>query len=341
MKFSVIVAIYNTSKYLVKCLESIIKQTYIDWEAILVDDGSNDGSGDICDIYKEKDYRFRVIHKENAGQGLARNDALEIATGKYVIFLDSDDWLELSLLDFLSEIIKEYDFPDIITYEFNVYNERTAKRSKINKNNFKTNIIKLDRKGIWGCFLREDKIGGFACNKCVRKELVDFYNIKFPKARAREDTFFCVRLLRYVENGVVTDFRGYNELLRYGSTEQRKFNKDFLFSLENCNEILNYTKNEFIDLLGEANIKILRTKMGLIAGMVEVGYEKKNCNDYLRLKEQIENERDLIDGLADSDELRREWELFTYNNKRWIINNKLHGLKNKLIRFKRFLYHFY
>ena len=93
-EFSIIVPVYNVENYLKRCLDSIKAQTYADYEAILIDDGSLDASGSICDAYVEQDNRFKVIHKENGGLAAARNTGLGAAVGKYIVFLDSDDDLE-------------------------------------------------------------------------------------------------------------------------------------------------------------------------------------------------------------------------------------------------------
>ena len=95
MQFSIIVPVYNVEKYLHRCIQSLINQTYKDIEIILIDDGSTDSCPSICDFYKNKDSRIRVIHKENGGLSDARNVGLEIATGKYILFVDSDDTLIL------------------------------------------------------------------------------------------------------------------------------------------------------------------------------------------------------------------------------------------------------
>lgn len=96
---SIIVPIYNVEKYLSQCLDSIINQTYNKLEIILVDDGSTDGCANICDEYAKNDYRIRVIHKKNAGLGMARNSGLEIANGDFVVYVDSDDWLEKNMVE--------------------------------------------------------------------------------------------------------------------------------------------------------------------------------------------------------------------------------------------------
>ena len=94
-KISVIIPVYNVEKYLKRCLDSVINQTYKNLEIILVDDGSTDNSGKICDEYAKNDKRIIVIHKENGGVSVARNIGLDICTGDYVNFIDSDDWIDL------------------------------------------------------------------------------------------------------------------------------------------------------------------------------------------------------------------------------------------------------
>ena len=106
-KISVIVPVYNVEKYLRKCIESILNQTFREFELILVDDGSTDSSGKICDEYALKDSRIKVIHKENGGASSARNAGLDVAKGEYIGFVDSDDWIEMDMYGELYRLIKE------------------------------------------------------------------------------------------------------------------------------------------------------------------------------------------------------------------------------------------
>ena len=99
MKLSVIIPCYNVEKYLARCLESIVNQTYRDLEIILVDDGSPDNSGQMCDHWACRDSRIKVVHKKNGGLGFARNSGLEVATGDYVAFVDSDDYVDVSMYE--------------------------------------------------------------------------------------------------------------------------------------------------------------------------------------------------------------------------------------------------
>ena len=110
---SVIVPVYNVESYVAECIESIQNQTYMNLEIILVDDGSKDMSGDICDQYAAYDERIKVIHQENGGLSAARNTGIEAANGDYISFVDSDDYIRLTLFEDMLQLLKEYDL-DII-----------------------------------------------------------------------------------------------------------------------------------------------------------------------------------------------------------------------------------
>lgn len=114
---SVIVPVYNVEQYLHQCVDSIIGQTYKNLEIILVNDGSTDGSGAICDEYATKDSRVRVIHKENGGQSSARNIGISISSGEYTTFVDSDDWLELDMYQVLIKQLLDTS-ADVITFQY-------------------------------------------------------------------------------------------------------------------------------------------------------------------------------------------------------------------------------
>lgn len=104
---SVIIPIYNVEKYVKRCLDSVLNQTYCHLEVILVDDGSTDSSGKICDEYKKMDTRIRVIHKSNEGVSSARNLGIEVANGEYIAFIDSDDAMEKDCIEYLYRLIQE------------------------------------------------------------------------------------------------------------------------------------------------------------------------------------------------------------------------------------------
>ncbi|MDU2552528.1 MAG: glycosyltransferase family 2 protein, partial [Staphylococcus epidermidis] len=100
-EISIIVPVYNVENYLKKCVESILSQTFTDFELLLVDDGSTDSSGEMCDELKRLDERIKVIHKENGGLSSARNAGIDVAKGKYLTFVDSDDYIDTHMLEVL------------------------------------------------------------------------------------------------------------------------------------------------------------------------------------------------------------------------------------------------
>lgn len=116
MLFSVVVPVYGIEKFLPQCIESILAQSYSDFELILVDDGSIDSSGDICDIYSSKDRRIKVIHKQNGGLVSARKAGVNEAKGDYIVPVDGDDWIDSKLLERLAYIIQSYPQIEVICY---------------------------------------------------------------------------------------------------------------------------------------------------------------------------------------------------------------------------------
>ena len=133
---SIIVPVYNVESYLKKCLESIINQTYKNIEIILIDDGSTDSSGKICDDYANKDKRIKVIHKQNGGVSDARNTALDICRGDYIGFIDSDDYIELDMYETLLKFLLNNNLDVAMCSSYTVKNKQL-----IRCKNFKPYIL--------------------------------------------------------------------------------------------------------------------------------------------------------------------------------------------------------
>lgn len=145
-KVSIIVPVYNVEKYVERCIESIIKQSYKNLEIILIDDGSKDNSGKICDEYAQKDNRIKVIHKKNGGLSDARNTGLNIADGEYICFIDSDDYIHKDLVkDNLEKLIQQK--ADMICFNrFVINGEKIIEKPQLYNENMTTyDVIS----GIW------------------------------------------------------------------------------------------------------------------------------------------------------------------------------------------------
>lgn len=236
-KLSIIVPIYNVEKYLERCLNSILTQTFKDFELILVDDGSPDNCGKICDYYLHLDSRIKVIHKKNGGLSSARNAGLEIAKGEYIGFVDSDDWIDETMYDTLYNIAKE-NYADIVQCKFRkIYeniHENGVKSNKItivNKFEALNDLIKYGEMHVQSVV---------TWNKIYRRTL--FNDIRFPNGKTHEDEFTTYKLFYKSNKIVLTD----NELYYYrqvpNSIMNTKFNKKRLDYLDALEEMLNFFK---------------------------------------------------------------------------------------------------
>lgn len=179
--------VYKAEKYLQKSLDSILAQTFSDWEAILVDDGSPDNSGDILDEYAKKDTRFHVIHKKNGGVSSARQKGVDNARGAYIIHIDPDDWVEPNMLEELyKKIVK--DDADMVICDF-IWNRPTgASISSQRPSAFDCKSIMVD--------LLTGRLHGSCCNKLVRREVIISNHISFPQQLSlHEDLYYITKLL--------------------------------------------------------------------------------------------------------------------------------------------------
>lgn len=185
-QISIIVPIYNVEQYLQSCLDSIIAQTYKDWELLLVDDGSLDKSGVICDEYAKKDVRIRVFHKENGGVSSARQKGQDEARGEYTIHVDPDDWIEPSMLEDLY-VKAEKENAELVICDYFV-NEGSQQYY------IKQKPTKLDNKVV----LRElfQQLHGSCCNKLVKRACYSG-KVNFPKGiNCCEDLIWCIQVLK-------------------------------------------------------------------------------------------------------------------------------------------------
>ena len=183
-KVSVIVPVYNVERYLKRCVNSIINQTFKDFELLLVDDGSTDLSGKICDKLKQSDNRIKIFHKKNGGLSDARNYGLQFAKGKYITFIDSDDFVSTDYIEILYNSILDNNGVDISTVSsFHFSDEKLIKDINLSKRKFETEVI--DTKIAVKKMLLNDNIAHESWGKMYSKNLWD--NIQFPLGQILED----------------------------------------------------------------------------------------------------------------------------------------------------------
>lgn len=273
---SIIIPVYKVEKYLEKCIQSVINQTYENLQIILVDDGSPDNCGKICDEYAKKDHRIEVIHKSNGGLSDARNKGLEMAKGEYIGFVDSDDYIEADMYEVLYNLLKQYNA------DVSICNFYTVSQGKISIKNADNGINEYNRIEILKEILLDKNIQSYAWNKLYKKELFD--EIKYPIGKKYEDigtTFYLLEkcnkvvvtgkseyyyinrqdsIVNNVTESTITD---YIELImqRYDYIEENikelsSYNKDYLKrilktaekDIKSLNEVGDYTKKKYEEL---------------------------------------------------------------------------------------------
>lgn len=223
---SIIVPVYNVEKYLRECIDSLLHQTYKNLEIILVDDGSKDQSGDICDEYSQKDRRIKVVHKKNAGLGFARNSGLEIATGEFVTFLDSDDTADSNLVELLMEGIEDNDadtciggFKRVDENGKTIFKENYIETVYVEKDVYN----KLFARMLGSAPNKRDAIRMSVWNVMYSMKIIKKYNLRFPSEREfiSEDIIWDSDYYRYARCVKVITSTAYNYRITPGSLTQK------------------------------------------------------------------------------------------------------------------------
>lgn len=228
-KVSVIVPIYNVEKYLETCVRSLLSQTLSDIEIILVDDGSPDNCGKMCDDFAKGDPRIKVIHKENGGLSEARNAGIMVATSQYIGFVDSDDYVAIDMYETLYSNVTRFDADVSICGLYDCY--RTKKIPQFAGNEH----LILDNEEALGLALEGVKFSVNAVNKLYKKELFD--EIKFPKGKLSEDAFTIPLVLARART-VVFDSRPKYFYVHRGDSITTS-----VFKLQDFNVVEAYEKN--------------------------------------------------------------------------------------------------
>lgn len=237
---SVIVPVYNVEGYLNRCIESIQKQSYKNLEIILVDDGSKDSSPQICDELADQDDRIKVIHKQNGGQGRARNTALDIATGTYVAFVDSDDWISQSHIQNLYKSLKECTADVAIGSYTSVGVDRserlcrTSLAERIYEGQEITNKLILPLIGADQGFHSDVQVNASSSMSLYSMKCIDEYGIRYMDVRevVGEDLFFNLDVFYRAKRIVVVDEAGYYYFENENSTSRRYDPNRFKRTLE-------------------------------------------------------------------------------------------------------------
>ena len=277
-KITVIIPVYNVEQYLRDALESVIQQTYDNLEIILIDDGSTDNSGKMCDEYALKDNRIKVFHQENKGLPSARNTGLKNATGEYIMFIDSDDKFELQSCEIMYKVIKKTESDYVIGNYINIDEDGTKWNNPVFSTE-KYKQFKLSIKDYKNSFYI---MNSSVCNKIFRKSFLDRLQIKFIEGLPAEDAIFTTycflnsKNVQYIPNIMYQYRQRYKNSISNSCSMQyfKGINKAYKIIYTNFKEhnemefyryfyakSMNYILHKFIDsnlLTKEERIKILK-----------------------------------------------------------------------------------
>lgn len=233
---SVVVPIYNVEKYLDRCITSVVNQTYKNIEIILVDDGSTDNCPVICDDWAKKDSRIKVIHKKNAGLGMARNTGIDNAQGEYIFFFDSDDYVDFSTAEKCVETITRENSDVVIYGRYDVYDDGRIEERKITVTVRCFDAESIKNELLPGMFTYDMGFGVSSCGKMFSTDVIKNNNLRFRRESEiiSEDAFFALEFFSKINSAVVISDMFYyyckrnNSLTRSFKKDRQKQNDIFL-----------------------------------------------------------------------------------------------------------------
>lgn len=251
---SVVVPVYNAENFLPRCIDSILSQTFVDFEIILVDDGSTDNSGKICNEYVQIDSRINVIHKENEGASIARKIGLNYSTGKYIAFVDADDYVNPKYIEKLYSLLIQYN---VTISACRV--QRVRECEKIDKTNV-SNVSLIEFDELMSRFFKYEFWGFYG--KLYQRRV--FENIKFPIETLSEDYFVMSQIFINERKMVYTDYPLYNYEYHADSLSHTKISNRAFEEFENVKavyELINEESPQYADMAlsntVETSIKLL------------------------------------------------------------------------------------
>ncbi len=245
---SVIVPVYNVEKYLKKCIDSILGQTYKELEIILINDGSTDSSDLICREYAKGDFRIRYLSQENRGLGRTRNRGIEEAKGEYLLFVDSDDYIEKTMVQHLYHNIIKSGADVASCGIYNVFQKKCIAQSD------KIEEFLSPAEEAFGLLLVGAKIPGSSCNKLYRAEVLK--NIRFPEGVLYEDVKFHTELMQKIHTIYVDTTPLYYYVHREASITTKKFDSSAMMFIQFYEDALWVVENKYPTILTQARFKL-------------------------------------------------------------------------------------
>ena len=303
-KVSVIVPVYKVEKYIHKCIDTILSQTFTDFELILVDDGSPDKCGEICEQYALKDYRIKVVHKENGGLSDARNAGMKYANGLYTIFIDSDDWIKSTMIEEMIKLINEYNADIVQVGFYYAYKDYLLYDDRYYCEDDKP--IVLDNFSLMKELVINERVKNFAWGKLYKTELIK--DIPFKKGVLFEDVFWAHQVMQRVDKYVSSNIPLCYYLQREDSIVATYTirNLDIIKGLKERHEFI---ETHYPSLSNESYKLILKTSLLhyslLLKNKDKDKTHRRNIQAYIN-----QNYKKLHNATADDRELRLKLKLF-------------------------------
>lgn len=283
---SVIIPVYKVEDTLNRCLQSVASQDYQHFEAILVDDGSPDKSGEICEQWTKKDARFKAFHKENGGLSDARNYGLDHCVGEYISFLDSDDYIEPTCLTYLYNLLK-----NTRGCKVSQANHWIIQGEKKEKNSESEQDAVLSRHDAAKAVLFHDRVDVTACSKLYERSV--FEDLRFPKGRLFEDTWLFGDILKKTDTYVWGHIPQYNYVMNPNSIIHQSFKPKNLEYIESAERLAKTIQNEFPDLEAGCIRRVNHARLSVLRYMKDCGEEYKQTREGLR-KAILQESKDYI-----------------------------------------------
>lgn len=288
-KTSIILPVYNVEDYVEQSIQSILKQTHPHFELIIVNDGSTDTSGEICEEYAREDGRIHLIHQENQGLSMARNNGLEVATGDYILFVDSDDYIHRDLLSVLYGHLRKHDAAVSVCDYLAVAEDE--KESNYETSVYDTTYQVLDSLEAVSEIVEKSQARMIiACGKLYEKEL--FNQVRYPQGKYHEDEFVTYRLFYQAQKIVVTDAQLYFYRQRSESITGNRYSLKRLDKLEGLKEAISFFEEQ-----GEKELAIHARVRYLLA--IQISYYK--------LTYEMADQKRVLDALTE--EYRKHYKL--------------------------------
>lgn len=276
---TIIVPVYKVEKYLSRCVDSLLKQTYKNIEIILVDDGSPDNCGKICDKYTKLDERVKVIHKKNGGLSDARNTAIPLACGQFITFVDSDDWVSKYYAEHLYKVIKKNDADLAISQFDNVFEE--SKQRNVSQKPIK-NYKCLTSGECLKKLLYQDGVECCACGKLYKKEIIS--DMRYPVGKLYEDILVTYECIKRSNKIAVISNIDYFYFQRKDSIQYKSFNIQKLDGVKHCGKMLEAVKKDYPELAVAAECRYISTVCNILFQIRDKKYIKERQGLWQEIK---------------------------------------------------------